>query len=202
MTKPDNWDSLIDSFSDCNCPYAYIVGYYLSRFDKDSYQRLGLGNKGETHQKIGSMLEISSNTLKNFRDAFDPYHENSRKGWWQRDLWRVEKEIYDGFKAYPEEEIYDLVCNILNNPKLDFEYFFDSVSVIDDILLFPDEVRDNAGVFFLKVAVNPIDPLIELPGTNNSPTTRKIGGWYQVEIRAETKKKEFLESISFLMLPR
>lgn len=150
MKKPDNWDSLIDSFSDCNCPYAYIVGYYLSRFDKDSYQRLGLGNKGETHQKIGSMLEISSNTLKNFRDAFDPYHENSRKGWWQRDLWPVEKEIYDGFKAYPEEEIYNLVCNILNNPKLDFEYFFDSVSVIDDILLFPDEVRETEETQTLK----------------------------------------------------
>ena len=61
---------------------------------------------------------------------------------------------------------------------------------------------ENDGVFFLKAAVNPIDPLIELPGTNNSATTRMIGGWYQVEIRAETKKKEFLESISFLMMPQ
>jgi hypothetical protein len=63
------------------------------------------------------------------------------------------------------------------------------------------DVEDD-GVFFLKASVNPIDPLIELPGTNNNATTRKIGGWYQVEIRAETKKKEFLESISFLMWPQ
>jgi len=63
------------------------------------------------------------------------------------------------------------------------------------------DVQDD-GVFFLKTKVNPIDPLIELPGTNNSATTRKIGGWWQVEIRAETKKKEFLESISFLMYQR
>ena len=63
------------------------------------------------------------------------------------------------------------------------------------------DVQDD-GVFFLKTKVNPIDPLIELPGTNNSATTRKIGGWWQVEIRAETKKKEFLESISFLMWPQ
>ena len=61
------------------------------------------------------------------------------------------------------------------------------------------DVEDD-GVFFLKASVNPID--IELPGTNNNATTRKIGGWYQVEIRAETKKKEFLESISFLMWPQ
>jgi 5-methylcytosine-specific restriction protein A len=147
MKKPANWNTLIDSFGDCNCPYAYIVGYYLSRFDKDAYQKLGLGNnKGETHQKIGSILEISSNTLKNFRDAFDPYHENSRKGWWQRDLWRVEKEIYNGFKAYSENELYELVCKILSNPKQDFKDFFDSdqlTTEIDNITLFPDEVNDT-----------------------------------------------------------
>ena len=61
---------------------------------------------------------------------------------------------------------------------------------------------EDDGTIFLGAAVNPINPLIELPGTNNNAAVRKIGGWYQVEIRAETKKKEFLESISFLMLPQ
>jgi len=61
---------------------------------------------------------------------------------------------------------------------------------------------EDDGTIFLGAAVNPINPLIELPGTNNNAAVRKIGGWYQVEIRAETKKKEFLESISFLMFPQ
>jgi len=61
---------------------------------------------------------------------------------------------------------------------------------------------EDDGTVFLGAAVNLINPPIELPGTNNSATTRMIGGWYQVEIRAETKKKEFLESISFLMWPQ
>ncbi|MBC5796391.1 HNH endonuclease [Sphaerospermopsis sp. LEGE 00249] len=146
MRKPDNWNSLIDSFSNCNCPYAYIVSYYLSRFDKDAYTKLGFGNQGETHIKISSIFEIPPNTLKNFRDAFDPYHENNRKGWWQRDLWRVEKEIFNGFKTYSENELYELVCKILSNPKQDFKYFFDSdqlTSEIDNITLFPDEVNDT-----------------------------------------------------------
>lgn len=65
----------------------------------------------------------------------------------------------------------------------------------------PRDVEDD-GVFFIKVAANPIDPLIKLPVANNSATTREIGGWWQVEISAETKKKEFLESISFLMWPQ
>lgn len=140
MKKPDNWNSLIDSFNDCTCPYAYIVGYYLSRFDRDAYQKLGFGNMTETHETIGSILEISSNTIKNFRDAFDPYHKNSRKGWWQRELWHFEKEIYQGFQAYSEKELYDLVCKILTNPKLNSEEIFDFHDVADDILIFPDEV--------------------------------------------------------------
>ena len=61
---------------------------------------------------------------------------------------------------------------------------------------------ENDGVFFLKVAVNQIDPPIELPGTNNSATTRPLSGWWQVEIQARTKKEELLESISFLMWPQ
>ncbi|RUS97214.1 hypothetical protein DSM107003_19550 [Trichormus variabilis SAG 1403-4b] len=37
------------------------------------------------------------------------------------------------------------MCKISSNPKLDFQYFFDSeqlISEIDNILLFPDEVRE------------------------------------------------------------
>ena len=62
------------------------------------------------------------------------------------------------------------------------------------------DVEDD-GVFFLKAAVNPIDPPIELPGTNNSAAPRRLGGWWMVEIQAETKKKVPLERISFLIWP-
>ena len=60
---------------------------------------------------------------------------------------------------------------------------------------------EDDGTVFLSARVNPIDPPIELPGTTNSPAPRLIAGWWQVEIRAETKK-EFLESISFLIWPQ
>lgn len=148
MKKPENWDSLIDSFSNCKCPYAYIVSYYLSRFNEDAYSKLGFGTKAETHKKVSSIFEdkISHNTISNKRDVFDPYHNhrNSRKGWVNRNLGRVEKEIFNGFKTYSENELYELVCQILSNPKLDFEDFFDSdqlTSEIDNITLFPDEVN-------------------------------------------------------------
>ena len=63
------------------------------------------------------------------------------------------------------------------------------------------EVEDD-GVFFLKAAVNPIDPPIELPGPNNSAAPRLFTGWWMVEIQAETKKEVPLERISFLMWPQ
>jgi hypothetical protein len=63
------------------------------------------------------------------------------------------------------------------------------------------DVEDD-GVIFLKAAVNPIEPWIELPGTNNSATARRIGGWWMVEIQAETKKEVPLERISFLIWPQ
>ena len=61
---------------------------------------------------------------------------------------------------------------------------------------------EDDGVFFLKAAVNPIDPPIELPGTNNSVAPRLLGGWWEVQIQATAKKGAPLESISFLMWPQ
>ena len=61
---------------------------------------------------------------------------------------------------------------------------------------------EDDGVFFLKAKVNPIDPPIELPGTNNSVAPRLFTGWWMVEIQAETKKEVPLERISFLMWPQ
>ena len=61
---------------------------------------------------------------------------------------------------------------------------------------------EDDGVLFLKAAVNPIEPPIELPGTNNSVVPRLMGGWWTVEIQAETKKGVPLERISFLIWPQ
>jgi len=57
------------------------------------------------------------------------------------------------------------------------------------------------GTISLWAVVSLMDS-IQLPVPNNSAATRPIAGWLQVEIRAETKKKELLESISFLMWPQ
>ena len=57
------------------------------------------------------------------------------------------------------------------------------------------------GSLFLKQSVNPL-PEIELPNSDPRLGARKISGWWQVKIRAETKEEDFLESISFLIWPQ
>ncbi|MEA5521969.1 HNH endonuclease [Limnoraphis robusta] len=113
-------DELIDSLYECESPYAYIVSYYLSRFDKDAYTKLGLGNKKVTHEVIGKKININANTLKNQRDSFDAIHDNPRKGWWRRELWPAEKKVVAFLENYSHDEIYNLVYEILNNPTSSF----------------------------------------------------------------------------------
>jgi prepilin-type N-terminal cleavage/methylation domain-containing protein len=60
----------------------------------------------------------------------------------------------------------------------------------------------NDGAIFLFQKVNPVLPAIELPNSDPRLGTRSLSGWWQVEIRAETKKEDFLESISFLIWPQ
>lgn len=56
----------------------------------------------------------------------------------------------------------------------------------------------NDGNIFLTQSVNPVPP-IELPNSDPQAGPRTISGWWQVEIRAETKRREVLEGISFLL---
>ena len=63
-----------------------------------------------------------------------------------------------------------------------------------------DDVRDD-GTIFLKKRVSPVLPPIELPNSDSRAGPRMISGWWLVEIRAETKKREVLEGISFLLWP-
>ena len=60
----------------------------------------------------------------------------------------------------------------------------------------------NDGTIFLTQSVNPVLPPIELPNSDSRTGPTMISGWWQVKIRAETKKGEVLEGISFLIWPQ
>ncbi len=92
-----------------------ICGYYLSRFDEVAYARFGFGNKSETHAELARRLEVPANTIKNWRDEFDPIHENARQGWHQRPMSRSRVRIVDALSQLSEFELHSIVLAILKD---------------------------------------------------------------------------------------
>ena len=93
-----------------------ICGYYLSRFDDVAYEHLGFNNKNETHAALARSLEVPSNTIKNWRDEFDPIHENPRQGWHQRPMTRSRVRTVDALADLSEFELFSIVSDFLQNP--------------------------------------------------------------------------------------
>lgn len=93
-----------------------VVAYYISRFDVVAYDRLGYDTKKTTHEAVGNALGVKANTVKNMRDEFDPLHDNPRKGWHKRELRPSRQKIVEMFGEMDEEELYDVVCGLLQDP--------------------------------------------------------------------------------------
>ena len=81
-----------------------LTGLYLSKFDKEGLDALGFESFVEAFNVIGYALEARPASIKNYRDEFDPLHDNARKGWHKRprrDYCMAIKEKYDHL-ALPE----------------------------------------------------------------------------------------------------
>ncbi len=116
---------------------ALIIAFYLSKFDKIAYEHLSYGNKKDTHKKIGNILDVNPNTIKNMRDEFDSVLGNSRKGWWQKPLSKTRLQTIEKFDNLSESSLNAIVVNILNNFELQNE------EVIKDVLITIDDNNGN-----------------------------------------------------------
>lgn len=90
-----------------------IVSYYLSRFDKEAYSNLGYGKQKQTHRKIGENLSINENTIKNWRDEFDPIHGH-RVGWYQKDMLQSRVNVVNALQMLNEYDLRLIVQDIIN----------------------------------------------------------------------------------------
>lgn len=91
-----------------------IVSYYLSRCDMKAVHALEYKNFTEAFQKIGDILNENPNNIKNMRDEFDPYFDNGRRGWYQRELRASRQEVFDEMAHYTDEQVENLVKEILH----------------------------------------------------------------------------------------
>ena len=85
------------------------VGLYLSKYDSDGLRALGFGTFVESFNVMGYALGAKPASLKNYRDEFDPYFPNRRKGWHKRDLRDYCLQVFEQLKELDFESFTQLV---------------------------------------------------------------------------------------------
>ena len=75
---------------------------------------LGYKSFTEAFQKIGDILNENPNNIKNMRDEFDPYFDNGRRGWYQRELRASRQEVFNEMAQYTDLQVETLVKELLN----------------------------------------------------------------------------------------
>jgi hypothetical protein len=91
-------------------------GYYLSRFDLRAYDRLGFGSQQATHEALGRALDVPPKSIKNWRDEFDPVHENARQGWHKREMAPSRRRMLEALGDLSEAEIFALIKEAIAAP--------------------------------------------------------------------------------------
>lgn len=89
-----------------------ICGLFLAKFDTLAYKSLGFSSFMEAFNVLGFALQGKPSNIKNYRDEFDPYFDNARKGW-QRDLRAYTKIIFEKYQNMEFEAFKHLVSSFL-----------------------------------------------------------------------------------------
>ncbi len=74
-----------------------LTGLFLSKFDEQGLKILGFGGFSEAFNTLAISLKASPASLKNYRDEFDPYFPNPRKGWHNRPIRQYCKALLDEY---------------------------------------------------------------------------------------------------------
>ena len=102
---------------------AMIVAFYLSKFGKEGLTNLGFQSYTQAFDQVGERLSVKRNSVKNWRDEFDPYYDNERKGW-NRKLRPSRHKVMVAFDDLSESALRAVVLDILTpaaRPKVEIE---------------------------------------------------------------------------------
>lgn len=111
--------------------HGLIISFYLSKYSGSALEKLGFKTFNSAFKELGNLIGIKASSMKNMRDEFDPYFDNGRKGWYQRELRPSRKEIYNLLIAIPFEDLTNYVTKII-------DYYKSSSNS------FPDSMRDRS----------------------------------------------------------
>jgi hypothetical protein len=92
---------------------AILIGLYLSKFDIAGLKELGFDSAAQAFNVLGYTIGVKPASIKNYRDEFDPYFPNQRKGWHKRELRDYCKEIMQQFASLNFDDFTGLITSLI-----------------------------------------------------------------------------------------
>jgi len=92
---------------------AMIAAFYLSKFGNEGFEKLGFRSYKHAFVEIGRRLHVNPNSVKNWRDEFDPYYDNGRKGWYRRGIRPTRQKVMAAFDNLSESALRAVVSDII-----------------------------------------------------------------------------------------
>ena len=86
-----------------------LAGLFLSKYDALGLKKLGFDSFIEAFNVIGYALGAKPASIKNYRDEFDPFFPNKRKGWHKRPLREHCRKMLEAHKHTDLETFSSLV---------------------------------------------------------------------------------------------
>mgnify|MGYP003582774105 CR=1 FL=1 len=96
-----------------NHKLALYIAYYLAKYDKIALSNLGYKTWNIAFEDVSSKLKININSVKNWRDEFDPLFEH-RAGWHQRPMSISRVTIAQALENLSELQVREIVRDILS----------------------------------------------------------------------------------------
>jgi len=92
-----------------------LAGLFLSKFDEAGLKILGFNGFSEAFNTFAISQDSSPASLKNYRDEFDPYFSNRRRGWHKRPIRQYCKDIMDKFGDMNIHQFTELIKSEFSN---------------------------------------------------------------------------------------
>lgn len=88
---------------------SILFGLYLSKFDEAALSALGFTSFNEAYNALGYSIGAKPASIKNYRDEFDPFFPNGRKGWHKRAIREYCKKLMEDLSSLNLETFTELI---------------------------------------------------------------------------------------------
>ena len=89
-----------------------FAGLFLAKFDRQGLAKLGFESFNQAFRELALMIGGNTNSIKNYRDEFDPAFPNERRGWCNRKMHKTRVEMLGKYGTLNIDEMYDMLLGM------------------------------------------------------------------------------------------